>query len=317
MAKYLRKTTGTHCTEFMKNRDVTSTNIDKTNETRKWKPNAYIVFDKDERSKSMLPSRQKTTASNNINEWLRKDVPKRYTIPNDEVERYKKTKQRETEIRRDIMNIIQQKLPDVKENETKSHGAKRQRDNNKDDHDKCKIKRVITSNKSEVKVNDSKQEDFRVKVQNHRVAKSTKRKSADHDEESDAKRSKINFRLVAENTSISTTKEDHLNEVQTCSESCVCKVGPSSKPTPISRRGDKPEKPLYQKLLQRRLLNTVNMVFFECCNKKCCQEWSKNRIPANMLEKGFYKSDLRVDVFKWGQCKQKREVIDTDDDWFW
>ncbi|KAL4216544.1 hypothetical protein ACF0H5_024267 [Mactra antiquata] len=199
------------------------------------------------------------------------------------------------------------------ENETR--GTKRQRYNDKkDDNDEYKVQRVITSAKSEFKVNDSKHEDFRVKVQNHKEAMSTKRKSVDHDEESDAKRSKINFRLIADNLCVAATNND---DVLTCSSSCVCKVGQSSKRTPISRRGDKPEIPLYQKLLQRRLLNTVNMVFYECCDKNCCQEWPKNRIPANMLEKGFDKSDLRVDVFKWGPCKQKREVIDTDDDWFW
>ncbi|KAL4216545.1 hypothetical protein ACF0H5_024268 [Mactra antiquata] len=64
------------------------------------------------------------TASNDITEWLRKDipkrkivlqskvVPKRYTIPNDETERYKKTKQRETEIRRDYTPATLESLID-------------------------------------------------------------------------------------------------------------------------------------------------------------------------------------------------------------
>lgn len=138
------------------------------------------------------------------------------------------------------------------------------------------------------------------------------------------KRPKIKFRLGTENppTSIPEVPKKNLNDVQECSNSCVCKAGPSVKPKPISRRGEQPEKPLYQRLLQRRLLNTVNMVFHECCSLKCCEKWCEKRISADMLENGFDKSNLRVDYFSWGQYEQKQDDESNDDvgnndDWFW
>ncbi|KAL4237737.1 hypothetical protein ACF0H5_002450 [Mactra antiquata] len=313
--KELRKSTGNVGTELERGRDLSSNNIATTTGARKWKPNKYIVYNNDEHSGT---SRQTSTGTNNISEWIRKDAPQRSAY--EYTEKYKKIKHRESEIRRDIMNIIQQKLSDVKDTETKSRGSKRRMDNEKgnDDDDTHRVKRKVTPNLNEATVIGNAHENISITVQHHTADRGKKRKSVeDNDTENEIKRSKIKFRLDAEKPCVSTTECTNSNTSLQCSNSCVCKVGPSAKPKPIPRRGDQPDKPLYQKLMQRRLLNTVNMVFFECCSQKCCEEWSKKRIPADMLENGFDKSNLRVDFFKWGQYEQKIDKVDTEDDWFW